>query len=156
MWNFRATGNLKNDVDSFINMLKDEFKSFKQFTAKNGELLYFIHSNNSHKYLWKSSFHGQIYVLADIGTVGILAYECHRKRKFITLHDIWPYSDSKYYNQRIGTSLLSYLEEFAVENEVDLIQGRLSYEDHLDRSIYFYNKNGFIINNNDWLEKILR
>lgn len=71
------------------------------------------------------------------------------KEEYIYICDIRDYIHSRYINKGIGTQMMSILIEFAKENGIKRIEGKLGVidkETHGDRLEHFYIKQGFNIN----------
>ncbi|MBZ9633050.1 GNAT family N-acetyltransferase [Clostridium sp. FP1] len=88
---------------------------------------------------------GTIYAYSDSGRQGIFHYELREEELYI--FDMLP--DKK--SQGVGSKVLELMEETALRYNIKELSGMLSTVDfdHKERLLYFYKKNGFIVNDSE-------
>lgn len=132
-------------LKSFMKIEGEEYQGAKLITTSKGNLVYLAHI----AFLKGSKIeNGFIYIIT-----GGRSYRTDRLNYVISLCREQPYlliGDIQYdrINEGIGTELLKYIEEIARSQEVKIIKGWLSdidLQDHRDRLLHFYSKNGFDI-----------
>ncbi|GEM_PF-631239 len=141
--------NLKYNLEKKKYNLKVHFESEKLIKDKKGESLYLINflDKQSNSFYERT---GDIYFVSELGDEGKLFYSIKRNifdkenEEYIEIIDILPERN----NLGIGTEALKYLEEIALKNSIKYIVGELSpvdLQDHQDRLLHFYQKNGYKI-----------
>lgn len=114
----------------------------KEITDKSGNkmiLLNILEEESSYKK------HGTIYAYSESGQQGIFHYELKKEHLYII--DMLP----KKHSQGVGSKVLELMEETARRYDIKELTGILSTVDfeHKERLLYFYKKNGFIVNDSE-------
>lgn len=140
---FNGTGIISDDIELFKQYIGVKYKSDKLIVTKTKEVVYIVHENDdcedSH------SYQGHIYVLSCDGIVGLLTYTTIKELSILLIKDM-QFKDPKYYGIGIGSSIMKQLQEFAIQEKIKLIKGKLStydIENNRDRLMNFYSKHDF-------------
>lgn len=131
--------------------LGDTYKGEKEIRSKTGRQVFLINSCIEEKNIF-SQQSGTISFIAEQGEIGTLDYAIHyppsslnENEPFIEIVDI---PGKQCINEGIRSEAIKYLEEIAVSKNIRKLTGMLSsvdLDDHKERLLYFYTKNGFII-----------
>jgi GNAT superfamily N-acetyltransferase len=140
---FNSTGRISEDIELFKTYLDSNYKSDKLIITKNREKMYLVHENGNLKDA--SNYNGRIYVLSDKGIIGLLEYEAIKSPYIITIKNI-QFKEPDYYGKGIGTSIIKYLQEYALKEKIVLIKGILEQYDidhYRETLMNFYSKHDF-------------
>ncbi len=142
-----------------ISRVKENLKHFKERNSFKTVEEYYTFDKNGFPICFvnvkEGGYSGIIYfILDDYARNNILYYKININ-DYIELIDIL--NDDDTINRGIGTEAIKLLCEIAKENGINKIKGFLSFvdQDHHDRQVHFYKKNGFFIDENDRFEKII-
>lgn len=148
---FRFNDPIKYHLGHRINYLGRLYKGEKEIRTKLGNQVFLVNSFDE-KNSFRDSYTGEISFIAEEGMIGHLDYSIHYPTS--ELKDREPYLEivdipgETRINEGIRSEAQKYLVEIAQEKNIRKIVGELSprdIEDHKDRLLHFYIKNGFII-----------
>ena len=131
--------------------LGNSYKGEKEIRSKINRQIYLVNSCGEEKNIF-SEQSGTIYMIAEHGVIGMLHYAIHYPLN--GLGDQEPYIEvvdipgEECINEGIRSKAMEYLEEITISKNIKKMTGSLSprdLEDHKDRLLHFYMKNGFII-----------
>jgi hypothetical protein len=140
---FIGTGILIDDIELFKTYLSLKYKSNKLIVTKTKEKMYLVHENNDEGDM--SNYSGRIYVLSTSGIIGLLTYEFIKIPGVILIKDIH-YKEPNYYGIGIGSGIINYLQNYAIERKIGLIKGNLEtydIENNRERLMNFYSKHDY-------------
>jgi GNAT superfamily N-acetyltransferase len=142
---FIGTGILIDDIELFKDYLGLKYKSNRLIITKTKEKMYLVHENNYECDM--SNYSGRIYVLSASGIIGLLTYESIKIPGVILIKGI-QYKEPDYYGIGIGSGIINYLQQYAIEKKIGLIKGNLEtydIENNRERLMNFYSKHDFNI-----------
>jgi len=130
---------IKKSVAKYKRIYSNEKIEEHYVVDKHGFPVCLLHIKDDESY-------GTIYFIVDSGYTDRLFYEIYGK-EYIYLVDIQGY---RTINKGIGTEAIRLLCDIAKKGGIKQIKGFLSPvdEDHVNRQLHFYRKNGFIVENN--------
>lgn len=133
---------LEKVLQTYKEEKNESYHTAKLVKTKRGVPVYLVHCILSED---GQIYGGFIFVLTTKGFDGCLNYEALRGNgQSIHIGDI----NHKMLNQGIGSHLLKYLDEIAIENGIKKITGWLSPLDlksNREKLLHFYGKNGYQI-----------
>lgn len=133
---------LKENLIAFKEEQNESYQTEKLIKTTRGVPVYLVHCTSSED---GQLYGGFIYVLTTKGFNGCLNYTVlNRNDQSIHVSDI----SHKIYNQNIGSQLLMFLDEIAMNNNIKKITACISPIDintHKERLLHFYMKNGYQI-----------